>query len=242
MFALYHEIFYQPLLNTLVFLYETIALYDFGLAIIIFTLVIRVLLFPLFQKSIRYQTTMQHLQPEMKRIEDETKKDKEREVKEKLALYKKHHVNPFYGFFFIVVQLIILIALFHILNSYKETIPKDLYPFIPSPPPLNETLFGLINLTKSNILLVSVAAIAQYFQGKLSLPKKQSGVKPSHAELVGRQMVYVGPVIMLVAFASLPAAIPLYFLVSTLFSIAQQLVINKELNNGTVGTIHKTTS
>jgi YidC/Oxa1 family membrane protein insertase len=136
--------------------------------------------------------------------------------------------------------VVILIALFHILRTYEEAIGSNLYSFITPPGELNETFAGLINLKKPNILLVVIAAIAQYFQGKMGLPKVEDESTMSHVSRVGRQMVYVGPVVMVVVFSSLPAAIPLYFLASTLFSIAQQSIINKELErHGSMGTIRR---
>lgn len=240
--AIYHEAIYRPLLNGLVFLYETIALHDLGLAIILLTVVIRLILFPLFQKNAHTQTVIQAIQPKIKEIQSRHKGNKEKEVQETLALYREHNVNPFSGFLFILVQLPILIALYHIfLRGLTPEALGDVYSFISHPAEVRATLFGLINLEKPHIILLGLTAAAQYIQGKISIPPKPPGAALSTQEQVARNMVYVGPVLTLVVFANFPAAASLYWFVSTLFSIGQQRIINKKLANGSLGNIHKKT-
>src|SRR5438128_1291763 len=114
---LYNWIIYQPILNALVFLYQTVAFHDLGLAIILLTVLIRLLLYPLFHKGVRYQMVMQHLQPQIKKIQDAHKGDYEKQTQALMALYKEHEVNPFSGFLLILVQLPVLIALYHVFLS-----------------------------------------------------------------------------------------------------------------------------
>ncbi len=82
----------------------------------------------------------------------------------------------------------------------------------------------------NGIIIVAAAAIVQYFQGKLSLPKNNKPTKDlSSAEKIGRQMVFLGPALTLVILYNLPSAIGLYWLTTSLFSVIQQIVINKQL-------------
>jgi membrane protein insertase Oxa1/YidC/SpoIIIJ len=78
--------------------------------------------------------------------------------------------------------------------------------------------------------MVSFAAAAQYFQGYLALPVPQKGKELSAAEKVARQMMYLGPVFTVAILSSLPSAVGLYWLVTSVFSIGQQVYINKTLN------------
>lgn len=246
---LYNLILYRPLLNALIFLYNTIALRDLGLAIIFLTLIIRLLLFPLFNKSSRHQIIMQKLQPKLKQIQETHKHDKEKQAQAMMDLYKEHKVNPFSGIIILVAQFPIIIALYQIfLNSLKPNFLSGLYRVVVAPQPLHNSLFGLINLGEKSILIVVLAATAQYFQSRLALPKLEPGQKPSQMEKMSRQMVFMGPAITLVIFYNLPAAIGLYWFVTSLFSIFQQIIVNKKLakeeaqkNNGKPGNIGQKT-
>ncbi len=226
----YSTVIYQPILNALIFLYQTVAFRDLGLAIILLTILIRLLLYPLFHKGARYQMVMQHLQPKIKKIQDEHKGNYEKQTQALMALYKEHEVNPWSGFLLLLVQLPVLIALYHVfLSTGKPEILTNLYHWLPAPGALNSTLFGLINLQQKNIVMVGLAAVAQYFQGRLTLPPVAPGQELSPAEKTTRRMIYFTPVITLVIFLNLPAAISLYWLVTTLFSIGQQIIINRQL-------------
>ncbi len=240
MFYIYDLILYRPLLNALIFLYNTIAFGDLGLAIIFLTILIRFVLFPIFHKSVRHQTVMQQLQPELKKIQELHKGNREKQTEAMMSLYKQYDVNPFSGFLLLLVQLPILIALYQIiLKSLKPGFLSGLYGFISAPTAINPNFLGLINLAERSIVVVALAALAQYFQGKLSLPPSTKGAAADTAQKISRQMVFVTPVITLVIFYNLPAAISLYWLVASLFSIFQQLVVNRQKENGKLGDIGK---
>lgn len=244
----YHYALYQPLLNALVFLYNTVAFGNLGLAIIFLTIAIRLLLYPLFHKSVRHQMVMQKIQPKLAKLQEEHKGDREKQYKATMDLYREHNVNPFSGFLLLFVQLPVLIALYRIFLAKltPETLAGSLYPFVHAPEHLNYMLFGLINLESGSILLVALAALSQYFQIKLTLPK-DGGTGQSPAEKMGRQMMYIGPAITLLIFYRLPAAISLYWTITSLFSIFQQGIINRQLEasssnqNEKPGTIYKKT-
>lgn len=229
---IYDTILYHPLLNTLVFLYNTVAFQDMGWAIIFLTLLIRVVLFPLFHKSTRHQALMQRLQPHVKKIQETHKGNREKQTQATMALYKEHGTNPFSGFLFLFIQIPILIALFQITqNSLKPEFLSGLYSFVTPPSSINHLFLGLINLAKPNILIVGLSALAQYFQAKSALPKPVAGQVPTQTEKVGKQMVFLGPVITLFIFYNFPAAVSLYWLITSAFSIVQQIIINKQLDN-----------
>lgn len=230
MITLFNEVLYRPLYNTLVFLYQYVAFEDLGLAIILLTLIIRFILFPLFYKSFRNQAIIQKLQPEIQKIQHTHKKNREKQAQELMALYRHHKVNPFSGFLMIFIQLPILIALYRLfLNGFSPETFHNLYSFIPAPEHINSSLLGLVDLSSKSMLIVGLAVISQYFQGKLTLPKIKEGQSIPPAAKIGRQMVVIGPILTFVILRTLPSAIGLYWLITSLFSIVQQIIINKKI-------------
>lgn len=216
MIAFFKLILYTPLLNLLIFLYNNVAFQDLGIAIILLTLIIRFILYPLFYKSFLNQTLMQKIQPEITKIQHEHKHNKEKQAQALMALYREHKVNPFSSFLLLLVQLPILIALYQV--------------FLSPPADLSPMFLNLIDLSKTSILIVGLAAVAQYIQGKLTLPKIKPNEEVPQTTKIAQQMVYIGPAITLVILWTLPAAVGLYWLVSSAFSLGQQLYINKKIN------------
>jgi YidC/Oxa1 family membrane protein insertase len=230
MSSFFYHILTQPLTNILVLFYNTIANQDLGVAIILLTLFIRLLLWPLFHKSTRQQVIMQHLQPKVKAIQKEHKEDKIKQTEALMALYAEHGVSPFSGFLFLLLQIPILIALYRIfLVGLTPDRMAALYSFISNPGPLHTSFLGLINLDERSILLVALAAALQFVQGKLALPKRDPGQQLAPTESVARNMIFIGPVITLVIFFNLPAAVSLYWVTTSIVSIIQQLIVNRDL-------------
>lgn len=221
---LYHTFLYQPLVNALVFLYNTIAFGDLGVAIIILTVITRFLFFPLFQQMIRQQAILQKLKPDIDKIEKEFRGDLEKKGRAQLELYKKHNVNPFSMIFVLILQVIILIPLFQIFHGAPETLAaKDLYSFIAAPTSFHNSLLGLIDLKEQSIILIILASIFQYWQGYLSLSVQKSPAPGS------RQMALLAPVLIIAVLWTSPSAVWLYLLASNIFSLGQQVVVNREL-------------
>src|ERR1700722_288989 len=105
MVYLYNLIFYRPILNALVFFYETVAGRDFGLAIIFTTLLLRLVLAPFFHKGAHQQAKMQRLQPKIQKLQEQHKDDREKQTKALMDLYKEHGVNPLSGILLLLIQL-----------------------------------------------------------------------------------------------------------------------------------------
>lgn len=228
---LYHLIFKYPILNLLIFFYQTIAFHDLGLAIIFVTLFIRIILYPFFHTGAKQQILMQRIQPHVKKIQEEHKNDREKQAQALMALYKEHGVNPFSSFLLLIIQLPILIALYRImLSDLGAGALAGLYSFNPAPASIGSLFLGFINLRSPNIWLVLLAALAQYFQGRLAIwrdPNNQAAL--SAPEKMARQMAFIGPIITIVIFYRLPAAVGLYWLATSIFSIIQQLIVNRHL-------------
>jgi YidC/Oxa1 family membrane protein insertase len=230
---LFHEILYRPLFNALIFLYQYFSFHDLGIAIILLTIIIRLVLFPLFYKGAKDQAILQRLAPKIKKIQSNHKNDREKQAQAILALYRQHKVNPFSGFLLLLIQLPILIALYRIfLNGFSVEALNNLYSFVSSPNSLNYLFLGIIDLNKRNIFIVAAAALVQYLQGKLSAIKINKPLKDLTAiERMSRQMIYLGPIltILFLYFFNLPSAVGLYWLTTSAFSVIQQVIINKQI-------------
>jgi len=228
---MFNSLFIQPLFNLLVFLYQSVTFNDLGLAIIILTIIIRLILLPLFYKGFRSQAILQKIQPEIQKIQNDHRHNREEQARAMLALYQQHRVNPFSGFLLILVQLPVLIALYQVfLKGLSSEAFKNLYSFIPQPTSIDTLFLGLIDLAKPSIIILVLAALAQYVQGRLSLPPTVGADNSQNpAVRVAKQMVYIGPILTIVVLYSLPSAIGIYWLATTIFSIAQQIYINKKV-------------
>ena len=218
--SIFNTILYQPLFNLLLFIYQTVSFHDLGIAIIILTILIRLVLYPIFYKGAKDQAIMQRIAPKLKEIQDKHKHDKEKQVEATLALYKEHKVNPFSSLLLLLVQLPILIALFKVFSSGIKGVSG-----------LNFLSLGFINLISTNVVIVAVAAIAQYWQSKLTIVKSSKSAKNlTPTERIGRQMMFVGPLLTIIILVRLPSALGLYWLTTSIFSAIQQIIINKKLN------------
>lgn len=227
MVALFNNYIYQPLFQILLFLYEKFSFGDLGIAIILLTIFIRIVLLPIFYKGAKDQIILQKIAPKLKEIQTKHKENKEKQVQETMALYKEHRVNPFSSFFLLLVQLPILFALFKMFSYGLSSIPN-----------LEPLFLGIVDLTERNLVFVFLAAAAQYWQSKLMIPKTNRATKNlSPSERMARQMVVIGPLMTLfflgvikIDGAYLPSAVALYWLTTSVFSVIQQIVINKRLN------------
>lgn len=235
MASIFYLVLYQPLFNALIFLYDYASFHDLGVAIILLTILIRLILFPLFHKGSRDQAIMQRLAPKIKEIQHTHKHDKEKQARALMDLYKEHKINPFSGFLLLLVQLPVLIALYRVfLQGFSAGSLNMLYSFIARPESLGHYLLGIIDLTQKNIWIAIVAAIGQYIQGRLSLVSNSVEAKKGEAnpaEMMQKQMVYLGPLLTFgfLYFLNLPSAVGLYWLTTVLFSVIQQMIINRSV-------------
>ena len=228
---LYQQILYRPILNLLIFFYQTIGFHDLGLAIILVTLFIRIILYPFFHTGAKQQMLMQRIQPHIKKIQEKHKDNRDEQAKALMELYKEHGVNPFAGILLLIIQIPILLTFYWVIRSGVGTAQiTGLYSFIAAPGSINVLFLGIINLAKPNYILIFAAALAQFLQARLAIYRTPGSTVPlSQAEKIARQMVFVGPVITILVFYNFPAALSLYWLMSALFSAVQQYFVNKHL-------------
>ena len=183
----------QPIFNLLVFIYALIPGHNFGLAIILFTVVVRLLMWPLVKKQLRQVKLMRSIQPELKRIKKAANGDKRKESVMMLELYKERGINPFGQIGIVLLQIPILFGLYlglqkvlkdpNILVSFAYPALQDMSWLKQLGSNINlfdETLFNLVDLSKPALsatgiywpalIIVIGSAVAQFFQSKQLAP------------------------------------------------------------------------
>ncbi len=226
----FNEIFFHPLLNALVFLTSVLPFYDLGLAVIILTILVRLVLFPFTHHSIKAQTKMRSLEPEIARIRDEHKHNQEEQARRIMALYKEHGVNPFSGCVMLLVQLPLLIALYRVFLVDVEDMGRYLYPFVSLPDSMHTVFLGVIHLTETSIFLAALSGITQFIQMKLAVPASSANIKqkPDISSMMTSQMTYVMPGIIFAIGLQFPAAVSLYWTTMNLFAIIHEMIVRKK--------------
>ena len=219
---LFNEIFYRPLFNGLIFLYNTVPGHDMGVSIIILTILIRLILWPLTSKSIKNQKVLTKIQPQIEEIKKKFKNNKEAQAKALMGLYSENKISPLAGFLPLVIQIPIIIALWRVfLNSLNLDL-NSLYSFIPAPTSVQSIFLGLVDLSHKSVVLAILAGGLQYFQTKMIMPSVKPTGASDFSHIMSKQMLYFGPILSVIIFWSLPAALPLYWIVVTLLTLLQQ--------------------
>lgn len=225
---IYSEIFFRPVLNSLLFLTSILPWHDFGLAIILLTVVVKIIIFPLTHSMIKTQRAMKKIDPEIKRINKEIK-NKEEQTRAIMELYKKHGVNPFSGFFALLIQLPLLIAMFQVSRGSLSFRHEDVYMFLSLPQHINTSFLGFLNLTEPSIILAALAGIAQFIQTKLSIPPiSNTAPKKDMSAMMQSQMLYFFPVFIFILAIKIPGAAPLYWTSMNIFAIVHEAIVRRK--------------
>jgi YidC/Oxa1 family membrane protein insertase len=229
----FNIVLYQPLFNALVLLYLYLPGRDFGLAVIVLTVLIRLILYPSMMGSLRSQKALSQLQPKIQALQQKYKDDKEKQTREMMALYQQEKINPFGGCLPLLIQLPILIALYRVFwVGLNPDSMQHLYSFIPNPGTINPSFLGLMDLSSPSLILAVLAGIVQFVQSKMmmpAMPKQQAQDQMAQvSEMMQKQMLYFLPIFTVFILWKLPSALGLYWIVTGLFSVWQQHLINKE--------------
>ncbi|MDB5183728.1 MAG: putative 60 kDa inner rane insertion protein [Candidatus Saccharibacteria bacterium] len=184
----------QPLFNLLMLLYAVIPGGDFGLSIVLFTIILRLAMYPLVKRQLHQTKAMRRLQPELEEIKKRTKGNRQAQGVEMMELYKRHGVSPFRSIGILIIQLPIFISLYSVIQIFtlhRDQLTKWTYDFIENigpikhiiehPSAFNEKFLGVVDLTQHAfsatgvngilVVLALVAAIGQFIQSKQTLPQ-----------------------------------------------------------------------
>ena len=227
--------------------------HNYGISIILMTILIRLILYPLMQKQMVSMREMQKIQPLMKEVQERYKNNKEKLNQELMKLYKEHKVNPMGGCLPLLIQMPILILLFQVLRVFEykdklgniiggflwipnqvEIILKDGVPKVVGGLAAPEQLIrlgdkGIFGIQYLGIMPFLIGVSMFYQQKMTTAPPTTPGKEGGSAEQTQKMMTIMMP--LLIAFMSftLPSGLTLYWLVSTLLGIGQQYFINKKI-------------
>lgn len=231
----------KPFLNFLIFIASIMPGHSLGIAIIVLTLVVKFLLFIPTQHSLEGQKKMQKAQPLLDEIRRKYKEDPKRMQEETMKIWKEHGINPFQSCLPLLIQMPVLIGVFYVVRdgSVLALSRHLIYPFYQHLDWTFGTTFLGLDLLKSNFLIFSpLLVILQFIQMKLTFAaakkkRAQSGDKKApeadKSQQLQQQMMLYGLPLMIGVFAyQFPSAVSLYWGVSTLFAIGQQMVVNRE--------------
>jgi YidC/Oxa1 family membrane protein insertase len=216
----------KPISDLLMFLAKIIPGHDLGIVIILLTLIIRVVLFPLSRQSIRSQSKMASHKDQIKEIQTKFK-TKEEQSRELMKFYKEKKINPFSGCLPLIIQLFVLIALYKVFISILGSQDSS----------INYIFLGFLDLSKKNVVLAVLAGISQIFASILAIKRTASIPQPGASEKsaamqknLNRQMSYILPVFTVFIALNLPAGLALYWVVSTALGVIQDYYLYKKFS------------
>jgi YidC/Oxa1 family membrane protein insertase len=243
---LFRAIIMKPMLNALILLGSWLPGHNLGLAIILLTILVKLVLFYPTQKALEGQKKMQLLQPKLEEVRKKHADDPARQQQEVMKLWKEHKINPLQSCLPLLLQFPVLIGLFYVIKegSVLEGSRHLIYPAFQHVDWMFETMFLGLDLTKPSLwIFPPLLVVLQFLQMKLSFyvaDKKKAkqiekiehgGVKTAEKtaqDVQQKVMQYALP--LLIGFFALrfPAAVAVYWGVSTLFAIGQQIIVNRE--------------
>jgi len=235
---LFQEVLYRPLLNFLVFIYS-LPPHDLGVAILILTLIVKLALWPLTKKTILEQRKSQEvsmkLQSEMQKLREKYKDNPQKQNEELSKIFKDQKFNPFASFIPMIIQLVILIALYQVFRDIGN--PGQnlmLYSFIKNPGSINPISFGFLNLTKPNVFLAVLVGFVQYIQTMMIQPKLTAKQKKQNPALAMQSPMNIMMSFFIVIIAlRVPSSLALFWCLSGIFAIIQQkLILKQQLMDG----------
>ena len=239
---LFNVALYQPLYNGFIGLIAAFPWLDAGVVVILFTVLIKLVLFPLSQKSVRSQLEIKRLQPEIDDLKLKLKDNKQEQALRTMKLYKERGVNPFSGVVLALIQLPILIALYMVFyrGGLDVIHTETLYSFIKVPAQIDKMFLGLIDITTKSTVMAVLVAVGQFFQIRFTMPpkpaaksdeKKTLSVQDELSKNMSFQMKYIMPVFMFFVARSLPSLVSLYLITSSVFAVGQEIYTKKKINN-----------
>jgi YidC/Oxa1 family membrane protein insertase len=229
----------QPIFNVLMLLDHVLG--DFGLAIILLTVLVRLILFPLTLKQLKSTKAMQAIQPLIADVKKQYPKDQRAQLEATQAIYKEYGINPVAGCLPLFIQLPVLYGLFNSLNKVLTNHPtvasinNAIYSFLPhfsNLPNANLNWFSFINphavinlgVSDPTHILPILAALATFIQLRMSQPRTTAATKNAMSQQM-QIMQFIMPIITLVFAWTFPAGLALYWTTTSVFSMVQQYFV-----------------
>lgn len=225
---------FAPLYNLLVYIVSFLPGHEVWVAVALLTLLVKIVLIPLYRKQIRTQYVMSHAMPKIKAIQEKYKDKKEPTdqqalAKETMAIWSEYKLNPLTPFVILIVQMPVLFALYRIFFSGIEAHKDLLYKNNFIPEFLNQTFFG-IQLSSKSILLAVIAGVTMFILNWIMFQNKDKNMEESEFQKsLNLQMKYFLPLVIGFVSYITPAVVAIYIVVGNLFGIAQEYLIRRPL-------------
>ncbi|MEP7285181.1 MAG: YidC/Oxa1 family membrane protein insertase [Chloroflexota bacterium] len=226
----------NPFTTALLFLYQFLG-QNIVLTIVIFTILIRVLTFPLTQQQIKSSKAMQEVQPVMKKLQEKYKGDREKLAAEQMKLYKENNINPLMGCLPLLIQLPILLGLYGAISRALSATPlqlldlhsRILVPGLSDMLPLhNQFLWLNLALPDQSFILPVLVVVTTYLQSKLMTPPPAAGADPNDpSAAMSRNMTLMMPLMIGMFSLSFASGLSIYWVVSNIAGILQYAMLGK---------------
>ena len=236
----FHTVFYDPIYNALVALVALVPGSDVGVAVIIITIIIRIVLLPSSLSAARTQRAMKILEPRIKEVKERHKGDKEKEALETLALYKEAQVNPFASILTVFIQIPVLLALYWVFyyepfSTVSAINAARLYSFTPMPQTVSLEFLGIISVASKSLFLAALAGLTQFIQAHMALsgtmkPSNDGSMQGNFQKMMGMQLKYVIPFLIAIISYTTFGAIALYFITTNIAGSLQELYVRRTLH------------
>jgi YidC/Oxa1 family membrane protein insertase len=244
MIAFFKTIIYIPLYNILILILN-IHWIDAGIATIILTVLVKLILYPIAKKSTVTQTKMKEKEGELALIK-ERYKDKQEQAVKVMEFYKINNINPFSSILTIIIQIPIILSLYYIfLKSGLPNIDAGLlYSFVKIPTSVSMSFLGLIDVSQKSIILAFLAAASSFWQMHLASKSmsqasttiagkpasaKATAAKEDFSQIMTKQMKYTMPLIVFFISWRISGVVALYWFVSNLVGVAQDIYVRKQM-------------
>lgn len=215
---------------------------DVGLAIILITVLVKVILFPLAVRASHTQIAMRALEPQMKELRERYKNNAQELALKTMALYRENKVNPFASFLIILIQLPVIFGLYWVIWADSKSgifDPTLLYSWVTGPQVSSFVFLDLVPLAEGSVILAVLVGLTQYYLSRLMMPaapeKTGKAFQDDLATSMHLQMRYVFPILLAIISYVATAAIALYFLTSNIFGIMQEFAARRRHNKEMYG-------
>lgn len=233
MIAFFKTIIYTPLYNILVSLLN-ISWIDAGVAAVILTVFVKMVLYPLSKKATVTQTKMKEKEGELNLIKEKYK-DKQEQAVKVMEFYKVNNINPFSSILTVLIQIPIIFSLYYIF--FKSGLPSIdtglLYSFVKAPATVSMNFLGLIDVSQKSVILAFLAAASSFWQMHLAGSGSTKGnIGTGTADFsttMAKQMKYTMPLVVFFVSWKISAIVALYWLVSNLVGVAQDVYVRRQL-------------
>ena len=234
MIAFFKTIIYIPLYNILILILN-VSWIDAGIAVVILTVLVKVILYPLAKGATVTQTRMKEKEGELALIKEKYK-DKQEQAVKVMEFYKINKINPFSSILTILIQIPIIFSLYYIF--YRSGLPHIdtaiLYPFIKAPVSVSMNFLGFVDISQKSIVLALFAAASSFWQMHLASPssgkdKDKINNKEDFGTMMNKQMKYTMPLIVFFISWRISAIVALYWFVSNMVGIAQDVYVRKQM-------------